>query len=172
MWLIDWFLIDNNELDLNKKYTHFTWSRQNTAESTGSCSEWNGNESQGLNKHILIRKIWSIFHFSQLSFSHLAWKLRYQNIIYMNKKIVFFSTEKQKLILLIPLETILVSMCHVLEQFCCSCIHTKTEKNRSKLFEETTEVVKLLRPWSLSKCKCTDMHTWFSELCRCTPPCF
>ena len=64
----------------------------------------------------------------------------------MNKKIVFFSTEKQKLILLIPLETILVSMCHVLEQFCCSCIHTKTEKNRSKLFEESTEVVKLLRP--------------------------
>ena len=65
----------------------------------------------------------------------------------MNKKIVFFSTEKQKLILLIPLETILVSMCHVSsEQLCCSCIHTKTEKNRSKLFEETTEVVKLLRP--------------------------
>ena len=34
-------------------------------------------------------EIWSIFHFSRCSFSHLAWKSRYQNIIQKSKKSFF-----------------------------------------------------------------------------------
>ena len=43
------------------------------------------------------------------------------------------------LTLLLPLEKIPIPICHVLrEQFCCSCIYTKTERNRSQSFKETT----------------------------------
>ena len=44
-----------------------------------------------------------------------------------------------KLILLIlPLETISIRMCHILwEQFCCSCMYTKIARNRLQLFKET-----------------------------------
>ena len=45
------------------------------------------------------------------------------------KKIFFFNRET-KPILLLPLETIWMQMCHVLrEQFCCPCMYTKTARN-------------------------------------------
>ena len=51
----------------------------------------------------------------------------------------FFLNTEIKLILMLALEKILIPMCHVLwAQFCCSCIYTKTERNRSLLFKEIT----------------------------------
>ena len=50
-----------------------------------------------------------------------------------------FSLTETKVILLLALETISTPMCQVLrEQFCCSWIYTKIERNRSQLFKETT----------------------------------
>ena len=69
-----------------------------------------------------------------------------------------------KLILPQPLEMISIWMCHVLwKQFCCSCMYIKTARNKSQLFKEATQVVKLLCCWSA--CKCNDMQTWFSVVC-------
>ena len=51
-------------------------------------------------------------------------------------------------------------MCHVLrEQFCCSCMYTKTARNKSQLFKETTWVVKLLHCWSACK-----FSEWYADL--------
>ena len=88
-----------------------------------------------------------IFHFSQCSFCHLAWKSQYQNIIYIKRrKKSFFLSSKTKLLLLLQLEMISIKMCQVLwEQFCCSYIYTKAARKRSQLSKETTWVVKLLR---------------------------
>ena len=42
----------------------------------------------------------------------------------------FFLNRETKPILLLPLETISMQMCHVLrEQFCCLCMYTKTARN-------------------------------------------
>ena len=74
----------------------------------------------------------------------------------------FFPWVSLKL-LLQPLETISIWMCCVLwKQFCHSCMYTKTVRNRSQLFKETTWVVKHSCCWS--SCKCNDMQIWFSVL--------
>ena len=78
-----------------------------------------------------------------------AWKSRYQNIIQKRKNSCFFNRET-KFILLMLLEMSSIRMCHVLwQQICYPCIYTKTERNRSLLFKEITQVVKLLRHWSV-----------------------
>ena len=47
------------------------------------------------------------------------------------------------------------------------CMHIKTTRNKAQLIKKTTWVVKLLHRWSA--CKCNDMKTWFSVLCRHIP---
>lgn len=52
-----------------------------------------------------------------------------------------------------------------------NCMYTKTASNKSKLFTETTWVVKLLRNWPT--CKCNEiqlLQVWFSTLSRREPP--
>ena len=57
----------------------------------------------------------------------------------IEKEREFFIKWKLKLVLLLPLEKISIPMCHVLwEQFYCSCIYTKTERNRLQLFKESS----------------------------------
>ena len=56
------------------------------------------------------------------------------------KKSLFLNREA-KVTLILPLEMISPPMCRVLWELFCFCICTKTEKNWSQLFEETTKVV-------------------------------
>ena len=68
-----------------------------------------------------------------------------------------------KLILLLQLETISIWIWHVLcEQFCCSCMYTKTARKRLQLFKETTWVVKLLRCWS--SCNFNDIQNYLIQI--------
>ena len=96
---------------------------------------------------VRINVSWFVFHFFAFCFSFIQFSFFTPSLkitkpkINIKKEKVFF-----RLLISIPMR-------HVLwEQICCYCIYTKTERNRSHQFKETTHVVKLLSQWSASKC--------------------
>ena len=114
--------------------------------------------------------LWRICFSIRTCYKELIWSTNYQMSIFKFSEngwvlfeVAFSLWVSLKLILVQPLETISTWMCHVSwEQFCYSCMYTKTARNESQLFKETAWVVKLLHCWSA--CKCNDMQTWFSVL--------
>ena len=74
-----------------------------------------------------------------IRFFHPARKSRYLKI--MQKK-NFLNKDKNKDYFPATISNDFMQMWHVVwEQFCCSCMYTKTARNKSQLFKETTWVV-------------------------------
>ena len=107
----------------------------------------------------MIQEVWCTFHFSRPSFLQPASKSQYQNIIQRWKKSFFFNRET-KTVLLLPVETISIQLCHVFARSFVVPAYTL------KLWVIDYSYLKKLLSSSkiFTSLICLWVHKWYAEL--------